>query len=88
MGCIYIDLPYNTGSDWCYSDKVAAPLMKEWLKESTNPVDREDLVRHEKWPRLQLMKELLSEDGILVIAIDGNEITNLGCLGIHTVRHG
>lgn len=52
MGCIYIDPPYNTSSDWCYSDKVAAPLMKESLKDSTNPVGREDLGCHEKWPRL------------------------------------
>jgi adenine-specific DNA-methyltransferase len=85
VDCIFIDPPYNTGGDWSYSDKVAAPLMKEWLKESANPVDREDLERHEKWlcmmwPRLQLMKELLCDAGILAVAIDDNEITNLGCL--------
>lgn len=85
VDCIFIDPPYNTGGDWCYSDKVAAPLMKEWLKESANPVDREDLERHEKWlcmmwPRIQLMKELLSDDGLLAITIDDNEDTNLGCL--------
>ena len=85
VDCIFIDPPYNTGGDWCYNDKVTAPLMREWLKESANPVDREDLERHEKWlcmmwPRLQLMKELLSDDGILAIAIDDNELTNLGCL--------
>lgn len=85
VDCIFIDPPYNTGGDWCYSDNVSAPLMKEWLKKSANPVDREDLERHEKWlsmmwPRLQLMKELLSEEGILAIAIDDNEVTNLGCI--------
>ena len=85
VDCILIDPPYNTGGDWCYSDQVSAPLMQEWLKASGNPVDREDLERHEKWlcmmwPRLQLLKELLAEDGILAIAIDHNEATNLGCL--------
>jgi len=29
---IYIDPPYNTGSEgWAYNDKVNSPLMKEWL---------------------------------------------------------
>src|ERR1035441_10544794 len=58
VDCSFIHPPYNTGGDWCYNDKVTAPLMREWLKESANPVDREDLERHEKWlcmmwPRLQ-----------------------------------
>jgi adenine-specific DNA-methyltransferase len=49
VDCIFIDPPYNTGGDWCYNYKVSAPLMREWIKESANPVDREDLERHEKW---------------------------------------
>jgi hypothetical protein len=40
--------------------------MKEWL--SSNPVDGEDMLRHDKWlcmmwPRLTLLRELLSERG-------------------------
>lgn len=82
VDCIFIDPPYNTGGDWCYNDNVAAPLMKEWLKASANPVDKEDLERHDKWlsmmwPRLQLMKELLAPSGLIGITIDDNEVENL-----------
>lgn len=77
--CIYIDPPYNTGNEgWCYNDNVNAPLIREWLKDSANPVDFEDLERHDKWlsmmwPRLQLLKELLADNGVLFISIDDNE---------------
>ncbi len=85
IDCIFIDPPYNTGGDWCYNDQVSAPLMKEWIKTSANPVDKEDLERHDKWlsmmwPRLHLLKELLAEDGFIAIAIDDNEGNRLGCL--------
>ena len=75
--CIYIDPPYNTGNEgWCYNDKVNSPMIKEWLKQ--NGVGIEDLERHDKWlcmmwPRLQLLKELLSDDGVIFISIDDNE---------------
>ncbi|MFQ5673334.1 MAG: site-specific DNA-methyltransferase, partial [Nitrospinales bacterium] len=81
--CIYIDPPYNTGNEgWCYNDKVRSPLMQEWIKKSGNPVDREDLERHDKWlcmmwPRLNLLRELLDEDGVIFISIDDNEVHNL-----------
>src|SRR5216684_1662880 len=71
--CIYIDPPYNTGNEnWIYNDNVNSPMMKEWLGKV---VDREDLTRHDKWlcmmmPRLKLLRELLSEDGIIFISID------------------
>lgn len=77
--CIYIDPPYNTGNEgWCYNDNVNAPLIKEWLKDSANPVDKEDLERHDKWlcmmwPRLQLLRELLADDGTIWISIDDDE---------------
>lgn len=80
VDCIFIDPPYNTGNEgWCYNDNVRSPLMKEWLKKSANPVDKEDLERHDKWlsmmwPRLQLLKELLSENGSLWMTLDDNEI--------------
>jgi adenine-specific DNA-methyltransferase len=83
---IYIDPPYNTGSEgWCYNDKVNSPLMREWIKASGNPVEREDLQRHDKWlsmmwPRLQLLKELLAENGVIFISIDDNEIHRLRSL--------
>jgi adenine-specific DNA-methyltransferase len=77
---IYIDPPYNTGKEgWAYNDKVNSPLMKEWLGKV---VDRDDLERHDKWlcmmwPRLQLLKELLSEKGVLFASIDDNEVASL-----------
>lgn len=79
VDCIFIDPPYNTGNEgWCYNDNVRSPLMKEWLKKSANPVDKEDLERHDKWlcmmwPRLQLLRELLAEDGVMFVTIDDNE---------------
>ena len=83
--CIYIDPPYNTGNEgWVYNDKVNSPLMKEWLKEN-KPVDGEDLERHDKWlcmmwPRLHLLKELLSDDGVIFVTIDDNEQPHLRML--------
>lgn len=79
IDCIFIDPPYNTGNEgWCYNDNVRSPLMKEWLKKSANPVDKEDLERHDKWlcmmwPRLNLLKELLAEHGSLWMTLDDNE---------------
>ena len=75
---IFIDPPYNTGNEgWCYSDSVNSPIMREWL--STNPVDAEDMLRHDKWlcmmwPRLTLLRELLSERGSLWMTLDDNEV--------------
>jgi adenine-specific DNA-methyltransferase len=86
VDCIFIDPPYNTGSEgWCYNDAVNAPLMREWLKKEGNPVEREDLQRHDKWlcmmwPRLQLLNELLSENGVIFITIDQNEQHHLRLL--------
>ena len=74
--CIYIDPPYNTGSQaWVFNDNVNSPLMQAWLKSS---VDLEDLERHDKWlcmmwPRLHLLRELLSDDGAIFVSIDDNE---------------
>ncbi len=79
VDCIFIDPPYNTGNEgWCYNDNVRSPLMKEWLKKSGNPVDKEDLERHDKWlcmmwPRLCLLHELLADDGVMFITLDDNE---------------
>ena len=75
---IFIDPPYNTGNEgWCYSDGVNSPIMKEWL--STNPVDGEDMLRHDKWlcmmwSRLVLLRELLSERGSIWMTLDDNEV--------------
>ena len=76
--CIYIDPPYNTGNEnWVYNDNVNSPLMQAWL-EKHSPVDVEDLERHDKWlcmmwPRLHLLRELLSDEGVIFVSIDDNE---------------
>ncbi len=68
---IYIDPPYNTGArDWKYNNDY---------------VDSEDGFRHSKWinmmsSRLNLARKLLTEKGIIVIAVDHNELFNLGLL--------
>ena len=68
---IYIDPPYNTGNkDFIYND---------------NYVDKEDTFRHSKWlsfmnRRLKLAKNLLSDDGIILISIDDNEQAELRML--------
>ena len=83
--CIYIDPPYNTGNEgWSYNDNVNSPLMQAWLAKN-GPVDGEDLERHDKWlcmmwPRLQLLRELLAEDGVIFISIDDNEHHHLRML--------
>ena len=83
--CIYIDPPYNTGNEgWIYNDKTNSPLLKEWFKQNS-PVDGEDLERHDKWlcmmwPRLQLLKELLADDGVIFVTIDDNEQQHLRML--------
>ena len=65
VDCIYIDPPYNTGA-------------KDW-KYNNNYVDKVDSYRHSKWlsmmnARLQIAKKLLKDDGVLVCAIDENEL--------------
>src|SRR3989338_1762997 len=78
--CIYIDPPYNTGNEgWKYNDNLTHPMFKDWLKKT---VDKDDLTRHDKWlcmmmPRLKLLRELLSDDGVIFVSIDNNEINNL-----------
>ena len=68
---IYIDPPYNTGA-------------KDW-KYNNNYVDKEDRFRHSKWlnmmyNRLSIAKDLLSEKGFLIVAIDHYELFNIGLL--------
>ena len=76
--CIYIDPPYNTGSQaWVYNDNVNSPMMRQWLSEN-KPIEDEDLERHDKWlcmmwPRLHLLRDLLSEDGVIFVSIDDHE---------------
>ena len=80
--CIYIDPPYNTGNEgWVYNDNVNSPEMKAWLGKVVGG-ESEDLSRHDKWlcmmyPRLVVVREMLSDDGIIFISIDDVEDGNL-----------
>ena len=82
MKCIYIDPPYNTGNEgWVYNDAVNDPKMKRWLGQVVGK-EGEDLSRHDKWlcmmyPRLKLLHRLLSDDGVIFVSIDDNEVHNL-----------
>ena len=81
VDCIFIDPPYNTGNEgWCYNDNVNAPMIKEWL--DANPVGVEDGLRHDKWcammwPRLRLLHDLLSDQGVMFITVDDHEAHRL-----------
>ena len=81
--CIYIDPPYNTGNEgWVYNDNVNSPMLQDWLGKV---VDSDDLTRHDKWlcmmmPRLKLLRELLADDGVMLISIDDHEAHHLRSL--------
>lgn len=80
--CIYIDPPYNTGNEgWVYNDNVNSPENKKWLGEVVGK-EGETLDRHDRWlcmmyPRLALLQDFLSEDGVIFVNIDDNELANL-----------
>ena len=87
---IYIDPPYNTGSDFVYNDKFKQT--KAEYDESSGEFDElgNRLYTntagggqfHSNWlnmmyPRLLLARDLLSKDGVIFISIDDNELSNL-----------
>lgn len=82
---VYIDPPYNTGNEgWIYNDNVNDPRILSWLGKVVGKQE-EDFTRHDKWlcmmyPRLQLLKKLLSTDGFIFISIDENELYSLKCI--------
>ena len=87
---IYIDPPYNTGNDFVYNDDF--DQNSEYYKHNSGQFDElgNRLVTntesngrfHTDWlnmiyPRLKVAKDLLSEDGVIFISIDDNEVRNL-----------
>ena len=82
VDCIYIDPPYNTGNEqWVYNDNVNHPKIKRWLGQVVGK-ESEDLSRHDKWlcmmyPLLQLLKQLLSNTGVIFISINYFEDSSL-----------
>lgn len=81
---IYIDPPYNTGKDFVYKDNYKDNLAN-YLEQTntTNAVNSEASGRyHTNWlnmmyPRLKLARNLLTDDGVIFISIDDNEVSNL-----------
>lgn len=87
---IYIDPPYNTGSDFVYNDDFKQST-DEYLEDSGQfDEDGNRLEKnlesngrfHTDWlnmiyPRLKLARNLLSDDGVIFISIDDNEQANL-----------
>ncbi|MGK2877847.1 MAG: site-specific DNA-methyltransferase [Solirubrobacterales bacterium] len=90
---IYIDPPYNTGGDFVYNDDFQDGL-RGYL-EYTGQLDQEGKRtstdadtsgrRHSKWlsmmyPRLMLARNLLAQDGIILVHIDENEMARLSLM--------
>lgn len=87
---IYIDPPYNTGSDFIYNDSFV--MSEDEYDEEIGLSDEEGKQLfintenngrfHSDWcsmiyPRLMLARNLLTDDGVICISIDDNEIDNM-----------
>lgn len=91
---IYIDPPYNTGNDFVYADSFASTKDEELKASGQVSEEGVPLVSnpkangryHSNWltmmyPRLKLARNLLADDGVLIVSIDENEHSNLVSLG-------
>ena len=87
---IYIDPPYNTGSDFVYEDDFAQSTDEYLANSGQYDEDGNRMVQntesngrfHTDWlnmmyTRLRIAKDLLADDGVIFISIDDNEIANL-----------
>ena len=87
---IYIDPPYNTGKDFVYKDNFSKAAKEELIESGQKDEYNQRLVAnpetagryHSDWlsmmyPRLKLARNLLTNDGVIFISIDDNEIDNL-----------
>jgi len=87
---IYIDPPYNTGNDFVYNDDFSQSAGEYMHNSGQEDEEGNRLVAntesngrfHTDWlnmiyPRLKVAKDLLSEDGVIFISMDDNEIKNL-----------
>ena len=87
---IYIDPPYNTGNDFVYEDDFAQSA-QDYLANSGQFDEQGNRLTantesngrfHTDWlnmiyPRLKAARDLLTEDGVIFISIDDNEVENL-----------
>lgn len=87
---IYIDPPYNTGNDFVYEDDFAQAATEYISISGQYNEEGYQLVQnlesngrfHTDWlnmiyPRLRLAKDLLTDDGVIIVSIDDNEVDNL-----------
>ena len=87
---IYIDPPYNRGSDLIYKDRFAESAEDFLLKSEQANSLGERLVSnrdangrfHSDWlsmmyPRLKIARDFMSDDGIILISCDDNEVHNV-----------
>lgn len=90
---IYINPPYNTGNDFIYKDDFKKLKEESDKEEGELDENGERLIKnqrssarfHSNWlnmmyPRLKVAKDLLSDDGVIFISIDDNEVDNLKLL--------
>lgn len=87
---VYIDPPYNTGNDFIYEDDFTEKTT-DFLKRDSQYDEQGNRLTsnldsngrfHTDWinmiyPRLRVARDLLSDDGVLFISIDDNEVQNL-----------
>ena len=91
---IYIDPPYNTGNDFVYSDDFAESAEEYMAHSGQFDEDGNRMVQnpesngrfHTDWlnmiyPRLKLAKDLLTDDGVILVHIDDNEYENITKVG-------
>ncbi|MBO4664822.1 MAG: site-specific DNA-methyltransferase [Bacteroidaceae bacterium] len=89
---IYIDPPYNTGNEFVYNDNFSKEERESLIEQGiidedgnilTSDKNGQDKPRyHSDWltfmyPRLKLARNLLTDDGVIFISIDDNEVHNL-----------
>ena len=87
---IYIDPPYNTGKDFVYNDNFSQSSVDYIHNSGQEDEDGNKLVQnlesngrfHTDWlnmiyPRLKVAKDLLTEDGVIFVSINDNELENL-----------
>jgi adenine-specific DNA-methyltransferase len=87
---IFIDPPYNTGNDFVYVDDFAEDAGGFLVRDRQYDKDGNRMVKnpdsngrfHTDWlntvyPRLRIARDLLTDDGVIFISIDDNEVMNL-----------
>lgn len=87
---IYIDPPYNTGNDFVYEDDFAQSTDEYLANSGQFDEDGNRMVQntesngrfHTDWlnmiyPRLKIAKDLLTDDGVIFVSIDDNELDNV-----------